>query len=405
MNHMGISDRRKPKHIVGVNEFLEPTFDGKEGGIEMRCPYDMLRNYNPWIHLIECEDHIHSSDDAIEEESSYRAESFVASTLNHFIRYKGYVINGFRHQRNRKTKNSGLVVQEEIENGKKDFKFDVYNEVRGVKRDKYGALLVNDINDENNEDEVSEDDENDLSDRESYIDSLDRDLQEDEFNNDSGIHSSTQLIVSQTQAQPSLEGDTYQNDVHAHLTDRQKWKAEQALQNGLNVYPLNFFYMELSGMGQIPLDMQCVIGKNANRFIDECSRWMKKFCPARCKTINNRPPKVHKDKWDLLVNHWIRSSRYPVITLLLKFYIGADVKNRANSLRQKIKPTNNAKSTAKIYHDEYLVVRFNCVLYFIDKCNLKTLLNILGKMLHRILHKMLPNKLIKFLHMLNYGRG
>ena len=40
--------------------------------------------------------------------------------------YEGYVINGFRfhtrrRQRNRKTQNSGVVVEGGIENGKKDF--------------------------------------------------------------------------------------------------------------------------------------------------------------------------------------------------------------------------------------------------------------------------------------------
>ena len=30
MNHRGISDRRKPDYIAGVNEFLELAFGGKE---------------------------------------------------------------------------------------------------------------------------------------------------------------------------------------------------------------------------------------------------------------------------------------------------------------------------------------------------------------------------------------
>jgi len=32
MNHRGIIDRRKPEYIVGVNEFLEYAFHGKEEG-------------------------------------------------------------------------------------------------------------------------------------------------------------------------------------------------------------------------------------------------------------------------------------------------------------------------------------------------------------------------------------
>ena len=91
--------------------------------------------------------------------------------------YEGYVINGFRfhtrrRQRNRKTQNSGVVVEGGTENGKKDFYgvlkevimleydalknrtspkvvlfkcrwFDVYNEGRGIKRDKLGGTLIN----------------------------------------------------------------------------------------------------------------------------------------------------------------------------------------------------------------------------------------------------------------------
>ena len=91
--------------------------------------------------------------------------------------YEGYVINGFRFhtkkcQRKRKTQNSGVVVEGETERGEKDFYgvlkeiivleydalkdrtsprvvlfkcnwFDVYTEGRGLKKDKFGATLVN----------------------------------------------------------------------------------------------------------------------------------------------------------------------------------------------------------------------------------------------------------------------
>ena len=88
------------------------------------------------------------------------------------VSYQGYVINGFRfhtrrRQRHQKTQNSGVVVEGETENVKKDFFgvlkevivleydalknrkktkivlfkcrwFDVHNEGRGIKRDKFG---------------------------------------------------------------------------------------------------------------------------------------------------------------------------------------------------------------------------------------------------------------------------
>lgn len=93
------------------------------------------------------------------------------------VSYEGYVINGFifhtkRRQRKRKTQNSGVIVKGDVESGEKDFYgvldeviileygalknrtsprivlfkckwFDVYNEGRGIRKDKFGAVLVN----------------------------------------------------------------------------------------------------------------------------------------------------------------------------------------------------------------------------------------------------------------------
>ncbi|KAJ8426017.1 hypothetical protein Cgig2_017099 [Carnegiea gigantea] len=83
MNHRGVSDRRKPDYIVGINEFLELAFGGKEDETLVSTIHNhlivrgILRNYNPWIHHGEYEDHIDGSDDGIEEEASNRAENFV----------------------------------------------------------------------------------------------------------------------------------------------------------------------------------------------------------------------------------------------------------------------------------------------------------------------------------------
>lgn len=93
------------------------------------------------------------------------------------IKYEGYITNGFsfhtkKRQRNRKTQNSSVVVKGDSESGEKDFYgvleeviileydtlvnrtsprialfkcrwFDVFNEGRGIKRDKFGCTFVN----------------------------------------------------------------------------------------------------------------------------------------------------------------------------------------------------------------------------------------------------------------------
>ncbi|XP_074301660.1 uncharacterized protein LOC141633075 isoform X2 [Silene latifolia] len=93
------------------------------------------------------------------------------------VTYEGYVINGFRfhtkrRQRSRKTQNSGVIVKGDVESGEKDFYgvldeviileygalknrtspsivlfkcrwFDVYDEGRRIRKDKFGAVLVN----------------------------------------------------------------------------------------------------------------------------------------------------------------------------------------------------------------------------------------------------------------------
>lgn len=101
----------------------------------------------------------------------------VQGPMKSVVTHEGYVINGFRfhtkrRQRNRKTQNSGVIVKGDVESGGKDFYgvleeviileygaltdrtsptitlfkckwFDVYNEGRGIKKDKFGAMLVN----------------------------------------------------------------------------------------------------------------------------------------------------------------------------------------------------------------------------------------------------------------------
>uniref|UniRef100_A0A803N4S0 DUF4216 domain-containing protein n=1 Tax=Chenopodium quinoa TaxID=63459 RepID=A0A803N4S0_CHEQI len=97
--------------------------------------------------------------------------------MKSIVTFDGYVINGFRlhtkkQQRHRKTQNSGVIVKGDAESGGKDFYgnleevivleydalenrtspkvvlfkckwFDVFSEGRGIKKDKFGSILVN----------------------------------------------------------------------------------------------------------------------------------------------------------------------------------------------------------------------------------------------------------------------
>ena len=88
------------------------------------------------------------------------------------------------------------------------------------------------------------------------------------------------------------------------------------------------------------------------------------------EAINNRPLEVQKDHWDWLVNHWADPKQQVTIvfvtrTLTTSFYklsytgvylimniYRISEKNQINRLKQTIKPSNGAKSTARIYHDK-----------------------------------------------------
>lgn len=184
---------------------------------------------------------------------------------------------------------------------------------------------------------------------------------------------SSQVIVPHNQ--PLTEGDITQNDVQPRLSYRQRRRAQQALQNARKRGPTrglkSLREMEqncnVKPFANITPDMERVVGKNANRFIGECSKWVKEFCPLdsrnwirmgkdakkrlldkikaewnlpveadginvaralelQCvllfrgwhyrlkeehfagktitQAISNRPSEVHKEQWDWLVNHW-----------------------------------------------------------------------------------------------------
>ncbi|KAJ8426016.1 hypothetical protein Cgig2_017098 [Carnegiea gigantea] len=192
------------------------------------------------------------------------------------------------------------------------------------------ANFIQDNNDGNDEDVVSEGDEDEFSYREPDIDSFDRDLEEDDSDDGSGSELCKHIVLSCSATEP------------APTPNR---RAQQALRN----------------------DMERVVGKHANRFIGECSKWVKEFCPLdsrngigmdkdaktrlldkikaewnlptkadginvghalelQCMLLfrgwqyrlkeehfaentithatSNKPLEVHKDKWDWLVNHW-----------------------------------------------------------------------------------------------------
>ncbi|KAJ8428387.1 hypothetical protein Cgig2_023578 [Carnegiea gigantea] len=239
MNHRGISDRRKPDYIAGINEFLELAFDGTEDGIEHDSQsLNSFGNYNPLIHHGEYEDHINSSDDGIEEEPSNRVESFAD-------------VDGC---------DDSLWENMEVE-------------------------IANPIEIQDGNDEeiplVRDDVEADIVDV--YI--VDANLVDDN---------------------PHDYFFIWKFEACKHWPTRGVKSLRERDQNP-NVKPF----------AKITPDMERVIGKNANRFIGDYSKWVKKFCPlgSRLKeehfagktitsAITNRPPKVHKDKWDWLVNHW-----------------------------------------------------------------------------------------------------
>ncbi|KAJ8445775.1 hypothetical protein Cgig2_000955 [Carnegiea gigantea] len=180
------------------------------------------------------------------------------------------------------------------------------------------ANLIQDNNDENDEHVVRGDDEDDFSNRELDIDSFDRDPEDDESDDSSGTrkHRPTRGLKSlcEKEQNPNVKAFT-----------------------------------------KITADMERVVGKNANRLIGECSKWVKEFYPldSRLKeehfaektitqAISNKPLEVHKNKWDWPINNWADPKQH------------ISEKNRVDRLREKIKPANGAKSTARIYHDEII---------------------------------------------------
>ncbi|KAJ8425491.1 hypothetical protein Cgig2_029573 [Carnegiea gigantea] len=123
-------------------------------------------------------------------------------------------------------------------------------------------------------------------------------------------------------------------------------------------------------------DMLCIVGKNANRFIGECSKWMKELGPldarnwlrmdkdTKKRLFNkiqaecNFPPEAER----IVVAHAVelqcmmlfRSWRYRLKEDHFAGKTHISEKNRSNRLSQNIKPSNGSKSTARIYHDEIM---------------------------------------------------
>ncbi|KAJ8427749.1 hypothetical protein Cgig2_008553 [Carnegiea gigantea] len=79
-------------------------------------------------------------------------------------------------------------------------------------------------------------------------------------------------------------------------------------------------------------DMLRVVSKNGNRFISECSKWVKEFCPLDARD-------------------WVRMDKDAKKRLFDKIQRISE-KNWSNRLSQKITPSNGAKSAARIYHDK-----------------------------------------------------
>ncbi|KAJ8444292.1 hypothetical protein Cgig2_029705 [Carnegiea gigantea] len=253
----------------------------------------ILRNCNPWIHHGEYEDHINSNNDGIEEEASDRAESFLE---NMEVEIANFI---------------------EIQEGDSE-------EITLVRDDVEPNIIDADIvdanvddNDENDKDVVSEDDEDDFSDRKSDIHSFDRDLEED-VSDDNIANASFQVVVSQNQ--PLIEGDIIPHDMQPPLSYRQKRRAQQALWNACKHGPIRGLKSlrkreqkpNVKAFAKITPDMECVIGKNANRFMCECSKWVKEFCLLDSRMDKDAKTRLF-DKINIIASliHPQDSTQYP----------------------------------------------------------------------------------------------
>ncbi|KAJ8434641.1 hypothetical protein Cgig2_032919 [Carnegiea gigantea] len=115
----------------------------------------------------------------------------------------------------------------------------------------------------------------------------------------------------------------------------------------------------LKPFAKIAPDMERVVGKNANRFIRKCSKWVKAEwnLPTEADGINVAHALELQCK--LLFRGWryrLKEEHFTGKTIIQaisnKPLEHISEKNWANKSRQKIKPVNGAKSTARIYHDE-----------------------------------------------------
>uniref|UniRef100_A0A803N176 Transposase-associated domain-containing protein n=1 Tax=Chenopodium quinoa TaxID=63459 RepID=A0A803N176_CHEQI len=91
MNHNGVKDRKQPKYIAGVNEFLQFAFRGKSGETMLKCPcldcrlvmsqnrknmqchllvYGIDQSYKPWVSHGESAEKTNNNEDGYREEVS-----------------------------------------------------------------------------------------------------------------------------------------------------------------------------------------------------------------------------------------------------------------------------------------------------------------------------------------------
>ncbi|KAJ8436288.1 hypothetical protein Cgig2_023339 [Carnegiea gigantea] len=358
-----------------------------------------------------------------------------------------------KSQRKRKTQDSGVVVEGEIERGERTFTcdalkdrtsprvmlfkckwFDVYTEGRGVKRDKFSATLANvtrsrqvfyvavhnepqwrivikinpcnyfdflNIKDVDNMDEslwenvdnepqrrmvqeevdeeiplvrndvepdlidvdlvdttitqhtyfqdeevdVSEDEEDEFSDRESDIDSLDRDLEDDDLENDSDNEYDCQELQAKSRRVK-----------HSSCVGRKRGPTI-----GLQSLREREKYPNVKPFATITGDMLRVVGKNANRFIAEwnfppeakgidVARAVELQCMMSFREINGIGSHWADPKQRVLYDQICFGGQRMIS--FNQYHISE--KNQSNRLSQKIKPSNGAKSTARIYHDDIM---------------------------------------------------
>ncbi|KAL2929906.1 Replicase polyprotein 1a [Bienertia sinuspersici] len=216
MNHKGINDRKKLSYVAGVDSFLEFAFTGREVGAKLRCPclncnfqlfHDrdtmkchliakgIVRDYNPWVHHGETLEHVSTSDQCqhetwMDEDDDVSDDELIvgddlSSLLNDASRAYDNVDDESLWE-NVEFKEANVVEVGENDDESSIPRDDVEPTLVDAKNAQQNDSLINEADEFSDDETNDEDDHEDVfSDRDSSIASLDKDLEEVEFDSDS----------------------------------------------------------------------------------------------------------------------------------------------------------------------------------------------------------------------------